>query len=79
MIPSITVLAVDGKRLQTAAGSEPTSSEESEALFQQTPASSLVITVRANPQESNAIIKAVHTGSVHVVIRSAGDDLPWAN
>jgi len=77
MIPSITVLAVDGKRLSTAVEPPSVKENENELLLMQTQASSLVITVRANPIEAASLIKATDAGRVHLIVRSAGDELPW--
>lgn len=76
IMPSITVLAVDDKRLSPEPAKATVHSSEEETIPQPIP-SSLVITVRANPLEASSLIKASERGSVHIVVRSSGDELPW--
>ncbi len=77
LFPSVVVVAVDDKRL----GQNQTKSD-SGADTSVIPESGLsngakIITVLVSPTEASAIIEAREEGSLSVVLRSLGDDIPW--
>ncbi len=77
LFPEVAVAAVDEKRL----GQNPAKSESAPdaAGIPESPVSNgtRILTVLVSPQEASEIIEAREEGSLSVVLRSLGDDLPW--
>jgi pilus assembly protein CpaB len=78
LYPSVVVVAVDDKRL----GQNPEKASDTgtdAAVIPELAASNgaKIITVLVSPTEASTIIEAREDGSLSVVLRSLGDDIPW--
>lgn len=77
LFPSVVVAAVDDKRLGQNQGKTESAADPSaipEALVAN---GAKILTVLVSPLEASTIIEAREEGSLSVVLRSLGDDLPW--
>ena len=76
LLPSVQVVAVDAQRVgQNKIPDNETDSVP--ALESPLANSTKIVTVLVNPTDASAIIEAREDGSLSVVLRSLGDDIPW--
>jgi len=79
LLSSVPVLAVDTQRLgQNLIKNVDGGAESSGPLDSPSSSDSKIVTVLVSPVEASLIIEAREEGSLSVVLRSLGDDLPWA-
>jgi pilus assembly protein CpaB len=78
LLPSVLVLAVDAQRVGQSRAKTSEGGGEAGGLAEAVSANeSKVVTVLASPTEAALIVEAREEGSLSVVLRSVGDDLPW--
>ena len=77
LFPSVVVVAVDDKRLGQSQTKVESGTDSS--VIPESPSSNgaKIITVLVSPTEATNIIEAREEGSLSVVLRSLGDELPW--
>jgi len=76
LFQSVPVLAVDATRLG-AQDEKPASSDADVTAMPAPTGDSKILTVLVSPSEASAIVEAREHGSLDVVLRAVGDDLPW--
>lgn len=77
LLESVQVLAVDHEHVGEKPDSDRDGMSPDVRALTQAEADSQTITVLANTQEAALIVEARERGSLSVVLRSMGDDMPW--
>jgi pilus assembly protein CpaB len=77
LFPSVVVVAVDDKRLGQSQTKAENGTDASVIPDSPLPNGAKIITVLVSPTEASVIIEAREEGSLSVVLRSLGDEIPW--
>ena len=77
LFSSVLVVAVDDKRIGQSSGKESSAPDSAATLEPPLANGMKVVTVLVSPLEASILIEAREEGSLNVVLRSLGDDIPW--